>query len=243
MILSAMMLNAHFVNAIAGLSVHQIFTPSHRNAIISDPTMWLPPRKPPDKLKYTCKIKTANELNTQSNTLDTSQCNKSNVTWQVHSTNVTYSTQNAGLQTRKGALVDQGANGGIAGSDTRIMDTHPTRKVDIEGIDKHRLPDIPIVTAGAVVTTQKGDVIAVMNQYASVRTGKTIHSCAQIEAFGHIIDDKSIKVGGKQRLITPDGYVIPLQVCNGLVYMDMRPHTDEEKADLPIVHPLTSDLY
>ena len=190
MILSAMMLNAHFVNAIAGLSVHQIFTPSHRNAIISDPTMWLPPRKPPDKLKYTCKIKTANELNTQSNTLDTSQCNKSNDTWHVHSTNVTYSTQNAGLQTRKGALVDQGTNGGIAGSDTRIMDTHPTRKVDIEGIDKHRLPDIPIVTAGAVVTTQKGDVIAVMNQYASVRTGKTIHSCAQIEAFGHIIDDK-----------------------------------------------------
>ena len=164
-----MMLNAHFVNAIAGLSVHQTFTPSHRNAIISDPTMWLPPRKPPDKLRYTCKIKTANQL--KMNTVDTSMCNKSAVTWQVHSTNVTYSTLNAGLQTRKGALVDRGANGGIAGSDTRIMDTHPTRKVDIEGIDKHRLPDIPIVTAGAVVTTQKGDVIVVMNQYASVRTG------------------------------------------------------------------------
>ena len=241
MILSAMMLNAHFVNAIAGLSVHQTFTPSHRNAIISDPTMWLPPRKPPDKLRYTCRIKTANQLKTQPNTLDTSLCNKSDVTWQVNSTNVTYSTQNTGLQTRKGTLVDRGTNGGIAGSDTRIMDTHPTRRVDIEGIDKHRLPDIPIVTAGAVVTTQKGDVIVVMNQYASVRTGKTIHSCGQIEAFGHIIDDKSIKVGGKQRLITPDGYVIPLQVCNGLVYMDMHPYTDQEKADLPIVQ-LTSDL-
>ena len=106
MILSAMMLNAHFVNAMAGLSVHQTFTPSHQNAIISDPTMWLPPRKPPDKLRYTCRIKTANQLKTQSHALDTSQCNKSDVTWQVNSTNVTYSTQNTGLRTRKGALVD-----------------------------------------------------------------------------------------------------------------------------------------
>ena len=83
------------------------------------------------------------------------------------------------------------------------------------------MPDIPIVTAGGVVNTQKGEVILVMNQYASIRKGKTIHSSGQLESFGATVDDKSIKVGGYQRIITPDGYIIPLQVRNGLVYMDM----------------------
>ena len=85
------------------------------------------------------------------------------------------------------------------------------------------MPDIPIVTAGGVVNTQKGEVILVMNQYASVRNGKTIHSSGQIESFGVTVDDKSIKVGWYQRMITPDIYIFPLQVRNSLVYMDMYP--------------------
>ena len=60
-----------------------------------------------------------------------------------------------------------------------------------------------------------------MNQYDSVFQGKTIHSSGQLEAFGLNVDDKSVKVGGYQRIITPDGYIIPLQVMNGLVYKDM----------------------
>ena len=60
-----------------------------------------------------------------------------------------------------------------------------------------------------------------MNQYASVCQGKTIHLSGQLEAFGLTVDDKSIKVGGYQRITTPDGYIIPLQVRNSLVYMDM----------------------
>jgi len=63
----------------------------------------------------------------------------------------------------------------------------------------------------------------------------------QLEAFGLTVNDKSVKVGGYQRLITPDGYIIPLQVRNGLVYMDMRPYTDKEKEDLPMVF-ITSDV-
>ena len=60
-----------------------------------------------------------------------------------------------------------------------------------------------------------------MNQYASVCQGKTIHSSGQLEAFGLTVEDKSIKVGGYEPIITLDGYIIPLQVCNLLIYMDM----------------------
>lgn len=131
--------------------------------------------------------------------------------------------------------MDRGANGGITGSDTRIINTHPTRKVDIQGINNYRLPGIPVVTAGAVVKTQRGDVILIMNQYVNVCTGKIIHSSGHLEAFSDSVDGKSVKTGRYQRLITPDGYIIPLQVRNGLVYIDMRPYTDMEKNNLPMI--------
>ena len=46
--------------------------------------------------------------------------------------------------------------------------------------------------------------------------------------------------GGPQRIITPDGYHIPLSYCSGLPYMDMRPPSDEDLATLPHIL-LTSD--
>jgi len=61
-------------------------------------------------------------------------------------------------------LVDRGANGGIAGAHIQII-AKTNRKVDIQSIDNHRITNIPIVTAGGVVNTQKGEVIAVLYQY------------------------------------------------------------------------------
>ena len=62
-----------------------------------------------------------------------------------------------------------------------------------------------------------------------------------MEAFGANVDDKSIKVGGKQCISTPDGFEIPLDIQNGLAYIKMRPPTDRELAsDIPHVM-LTSD--
>ena len=45
------------------------------------------------------------------------------------------------------------------------------RSVDIQGVNNHRINEIPIVTAGGVITTQNGLVIAFMNQYAYTRKG------------------------------------------------------------------------
>ena len=140
---------------------------------------------------------------------------------------------------RKGALVDRGANGGIAGEDVRII-AKTGRQVDVQGIDNHQIVDIPVVTAGAVVNTQKGEVIAIMHQYAYTGKGKSIHSCGQLEAHKQVVHDKSMKIGGKQRIETLDGYIIPLNIRSGLPYMTMRPYTDKEWGELPHVI-LTAD--
>ena len=140
---------------------------------------------------------------------------------------------------RRGALVDRGANGGIAGDDVRII-SDSGRQVDVQGIDNHQIVDIPIVTAGAVVNTQRGEVIIIMNQYAWTKKGKTIHSSGQMEWYKQDVDHKSRRVGGQQRIKTLDGYYIPINIQSGLPYVSMRPYNDHEWDTLAHVI-LTSD--
>jgi hypothetical protein len=85
-------------------------------------------------------------------------------------------------QVRTGALIDRGANGGIAGDDVWIIDC-TGQQVDVQGIDNHQIVDIPIVAAGAVVKTQRGEVIVFLHQYAYTGKGRTIHSSGQLEWY------------------------------------------------------------
>ena len=141
----------------------------------------------------------------------------------------------------RGSLVDRGANGGVAGDDVRIINK-TNRFVDVRGIDNHQIVDIPIVTAGGVVNTQRGPVIAIMHQYAYTGKGKTIHSCGQLEWYKNDVNDRSIKVqGGLQRILTLDGYAIPINIKDGLPCVTIRPYTDLEWDTLPHV-VLTSDV-
>jgi hypothetical protein len=137
-------------------------------------------------------------------------------------------------QVRTGALIDHGANGGITGDDVWIINC-TGRQVDVQGIDNHQIVDIPIVTAGAVVKTQCGEVIIILHQYAYTGKGKTIHSSGQLEWYKQEADDTSIKVGRKQRIKTLDGYVIPLDVKSGLPDVKMRLYTNKEWDSLPHV--------
>jgi hypothetical protein len=152
---------------------------------------------------------------------------------------VTYQASSAS-STQRGALIDRGSNGGVAGDDVRIIRVDPHRTVDVEGIDNHRITDIRIVTAGAFVETNRGPVILIMNQYAHAGKGKTIHSSGQMEWFKNGVDDRSKKVGGQQRVTTPDGYIIPINIVSGLPYIQQRPYTDAEYDKHPHVF-LTSD--
>jgi len=160
---------------------------------------------------------------------------------QAFNTEIRYFVSNHNCGARHGSLVDRGANGGVAGDDVRIINKSPDRCVDIQGIDNHQIQSVPIVTAGGVISTQYGEVIAILHQYAYHGKGKTIHSSGQIEMYKNVVDEKSKKVGGSQRICTNDGYVIPINVCDGLPYLKIRPYTDDEFERLPHVI-LTSDV-
>ena len=48
----------------------------------------------------------------------------------------------------------------------------------------------------------------------------TSHSSGQIEWSNNSVDDKSIQVGGKQRIIAIDAYIMPVVSKEGLMYLE-----------------------
>ena len=68
-------------------------------------------------------------------------------------------------------LIDRGANGGLAGADMRVIHTTP-RKINIVGIDDHELTGLNVVTAAALLDTQKGPSLeCFMNMLTLERAG------------------------------------------------------------------------
>ena len=64
-------------------------------------------------------------------------------------------------------LVDRGANGGLAGSDMRVI-RKPHRKINIQGIDSHEVTGLDVVTAATLLNTSQGKVIGIFNEYAYI---------------------------------------------------------------------------
>ena len=139
-------------------------------------------------------------------------------------------------QAKHGSLVDKGANGGLAGSDVRIL-SRSSRKCTVTGIDSHELQGLDVVQCAALVQTNHGIVNLIMNEYACYGKGHTIHSSGQIEWFKNSVDDRSVQVGGKQRICTTDGYAMPLTCRGGLMYLSLlgKP-TDQDLERYPAVH-------
>ena len=99
----------------------------------------------------------------------------------------TYYTVQDG-QAKHGSLVDRGTNGGLIGSDVRVLSTSP-RKCTVTGIDSHELPGLDVVQCAALVDTNHGIVNLIMNEYGR---DHSIHSSDQIESYTNIVDDKSV---------------------------------------------------
>ena len=161
-----------------------------------------------------------------------SAATKKRVTYNVDQ-HLTYSVS-AHSTGAESSLIDRGANGGIAGSDVRVI-SMSNRRVNVQGIDNHRMNDIRVATVGGVINTNFGDVVAIFHEYAYTGKGNSIHSAAQLEHFKHDVCDKSKMVGGKQRIKTFEGHVIPLVFKNGLPRLSVRPYTDDEWDNLPHV--------
>ena len=140
-------------------------------------------------------------------------------------------------------LIDRGANGGLAGADMRVIHTTP-RKINIVGIDDHELTGLNVVTAAALLDTQKGPIIGVFHEYAHLGKDRSIHAAGQMEWFNCQVDDRSKLVGGAQRIKTSEGYVIPLSIESGLVYIhSMRIPTDHDLQNYPNVFFTSPDIW
>ena len=140
-------------------------------------------------------------------------------------------------------LIDRGANGGLAGADMRVIHTTP-RKINIVGINDHELTGLNVVTAAALLDTQKGPIIGIFHEYAHLGKGKSIHASGQMEWFNCQVDDRSKIVGGAQRIETSEGYVIPLSIETGLVYLHpIRIPTDQDLQNYPHVFFTSPDIW
>ena len=149
----------------------------------------------------------------------------------------------AGVHQTNHQLIDRGANGGLAGTDMRVIHTTP-RKINIVGIGGHELTGLNVVTAATLLDTQKGPIIGVFHEYAHLGKGRSIHAAGQLEWFHCKVDDRSQHVGGAQSIQTSEGYVIPLFIEYGLVYMQsMRIPTDHDLQYYPHVLFTSPDIW
>ena len=145
---------------------------------------------------------------------------------------ITYHVAQAN-QAKHGSLVDRGANGGLAGSDVRVLSIS-SRKCTVTGIDNHEIPGLEFVQCASLVQTNHGMVNLIMNEYAYYGRGH-MHSSGQIERYTNIVDDKSVQVGGQQRIVTIDGHSMPL-ICKGkLMYLELQGiPTDKDLQTYPL---------
>ena len=68
------------------------------------------------------------------------------------------------ITSTKGALSDTGANGGMTGSDMKILIYRAQDRAHITGIAGNTFLDLPIVTGAAFIETTDGPIIGIFHQ-------------------------------------------------------------------------------
>jgi hypothetical protein len=157
---------------------------------------------------------------------------------------ISYNLSNHVSSSVLSCLIDGGANGGMAGDDVRTLSELSFNQANVTGIlGDSMIQNLSLGTVAGLVTTHRGPAIVILHQYANYGNGHTIHSSSQLRAFGTLVHDLPRRNGGLQRLITPDGYHIPLSYRSGLPYMDMRPPNDAEMDSLPHILLTGDDIW
>ena len=88
--------------------------------------------------------------------------------------------------------------------------------INVTGINKHEIPDIPITTVVAYTPrSNHGPCILIFNEAAFTRRHQTILSCLQLEDYGAVLDEKHPRMGGTCRITTENGFIFPLSYSNG----------------------------
>ena len=129
-------------------------------------------------------------------------------------------------------MVDRGANGILGGSNVILLES-TDRVAHVTGIAGATIENVTIGTVAGKVLTTQGPAIFILHQAAYRGKGSTILSSGQLESFQLKVDDRSLRVGGTQTITTPDGYVLPIRIDNGLPYIHMEKPTMDEVDTLP----------
>ena len=98
----------------------------------------------------------------------------------------------------------------------RVTSKHPYKRVNVLQIDNHTVNSIPVATAGSVVNSKVAPIIEIMHHHACIVKGKCVHNSVQIDHLKSTVDEKSIKEGGEQHVVTNNDCVIPSCAKNGL---------------------------
>ena len=162
---------------------------------------------------------------------------------QCSAASISYNLSNHASSPVLSSLIDGGANGGMAGNDVRVISESSFHQANVTGIGESVIQNLSLATVAGLVTTHRGPAIVLLHQYANYGKGHTIHSSSQLRAFGTLVHDTPRSNGGLQRIITPDGYHIPLCYRAGLPYMDMRPPNDQEWDTLPHILLTGDDVW
>jgi hypothetical protein len=93
------------------------------------------------------------------------------VVYQVGNHNIKYHVQNNTTSSSMGALVDGGANGGLSGSDVRVIETS-YRKADVTGIGDQTLQGLPIALVAALIQTKSGYIIGIFTNMPTLARGR-----------------------------------------------------------------------
>jgi len=122
-----------------------------------------------------------------------------------------HASKHAIKRSKRGTLVDRGANGGVLGNDAKVIFKRD-KTADVTGIDNHELNALPMVNATAKAVADKGSVILILRNYAYHGLNRTPHSAGQIEWYRNKACDTSVKVGGRQVIKTVDEYHVPINI-------------------------------
>ena len=136
-------------------------------------------------------------------------------------------------------MTNRGANGTIAGAYAWIIDKF-NKGVDIQELNNDRIGDIPIVTDGRValmhvisirrvLDTQRGD------WYSYKEKGESVYLSRQKETSKPVVHDTSTKVKRKQKSGTVNGYLIPINFLNVLLFVTACTFKDLEWKTLPCI--------
>ena len=143
----------------------------------------------------------------------------------AHVTNINYWIGQHDVTAMEYALIYCGANDGVCGEDMLVLEGSE-RFVDVSGLAGHKVNQLGIITAQALVTTHKRDAIATLHQMALLGKCKSILSCLQMEAYGADINDRPCSLPGRKQRILIEGYQLPLDFKNGLPYLRCRKPTE-----------------